>query len=225
MRRHKGQNGFTIVEILVVMSVMIIVLALGSSFLSGMSVLRRSVDETTNNISSLLQIGKLKASRDGVEYRVVFARCGNVDDSDADCPVCASLGSYEEYQAGDNTLTATFERGDSNRGSTMWCIESSHTRKFRGDLVFAASDNMGDEENPVNFTFLPSGMRRDFLEDADDEVITITPTSDSNIDKCGIVTVSPSGNISVNEGKWVNSVCNPIRDASAAPTPSPSPSG
>lgn len=224
MRRHKGQNGFTIVEILVVMSVMIIVLALGSSFLSGMSVLRRSVDETTNNISSLLQIGKLKASRDGVEYRVVFARCGNVDDSDADCPVCASLGSYEEYEEEDDTLTVTFERGDSNRGSTVWCIESSHTRRFRGDLVFGVTENMGDEDSPVNFAFLPSGMRRDFLEDTEDEVITISPTISSRIDKCGVVTVSPSGNISVNEGKWVDSECNPIRDASAAPTPSPSPS-
>lgn len=223
MRRYKGQSGFTIVEILVVMSVMVIVLALGSSFLSGMSVLRRSVDETTNNISSLLQIGKLRSSRDGVEYRVVFAGCGNVDDSDADCPVCASLGSYEEYQEGDDTITVTFERGDSNRGSTTWCIESAHTRKFRGDLVFDASENMGDEDNPANFTFLPTGMRRDFLEDAEDEVITITPINDSHIDKCGVITVSPSGNISVNEGKWVNSECNPIRDASAGPTPSPSP--
>ncbi|MCL4244214.1 MAG: type II secretion system GspH family protein [Candidatus Dadabacteria bacterium] len=221
MKVYERRNGFTIVEILVVMSVMVIVLAIGSSFLSSMSVLRRSVDETTNNISSLLHIGKLRSARDGVEYRVVFERCGNVNDSDADCPVCASLGSYEGYQEGDDTLTVTFERGDSNRGSTMWCIESSHTRKFRGDLVFAASDNMGDEENPVSFTFLPSGMRRDFLDDTEDEVITISPTNDSRIDKCGVITVSPSGNISVNEGKWVDPACNPIRDSSAAPSPAP----
>lgn len=221
MKIYERENGFSMVEILVVMSVMVIVLALGSSFLSGMSVLRRSVDETTNNISSLLQIGKLRSARDGVEYRVVFARCGNVDDSDADCPVCASPGSYEEYQAGDDMIAVTFERGDSNRGSTTWCIQSSHTRKFRGDLVFAASDNMGDEENPVSFAFLPSGMRRDFLEDTEDEVVTISPTSGSRIDKCGVITVSPSGNISVNEGKWVDSACNPVRESSAAPSPAP----
>jgi len=70
MKIYERENGFSMVEILVVMSVMVIVLALGSSFLSGMSVLRRSVDETTNNISSLLQIGKLRSARDGVEYRV-----------------------------------------------------------------------------------------------------------------------------------------------------------
>ncbi|HML95473.1 MAG TPA: type II secretion system protein [Thermodesulfobacteriota bacterium] len=221
MKIYERENGFSMVEILVVMSVMVIVLALGSSFLSGMSVLRRSVDETTNNISSLLQIGKLRSARDGVEYRVVFARCGNVDDSDADCHVCASPASYEGYQAGDDMLTVMFERGDSNRGSTTWCIQSSHTRKFRSDLVFAASENMGDEENPVSFTFLPTGMRRDFLEDTEDEVVTISPTNDSRIDKCGVITVSPSGNISANEGKWVDSVCNPIRESSPAPSPAP----
>lgn len=221
MKIYERENGFSMVEILVVMSVMVIVLALGSSFLSGMSVLRRSVDETTNNISSLLQIGKLRSARDGVEYRVVFARCGNVDDSDADCPVCASPASYEGYQAGDDMIAVTFERGDSNRGSTTWCIQSSHTRKFRRDLVFAASDNMGDEENPASFAFLPSGMRRDFLEDTEDEVVTISPTNGSRIDKCGVITVSPSGNISVNEGKWVDSACNPVRESSAAPSPAP----
>jgi prepilin-type N-terminal cleavage/methylation domain-containing protein len=221
MKRYKGQRGFTIVEILVVMSVMVIVLAVGSSFFSSMSVLRRSVDETTNNISSLLQIGKLRSARDGVEYRVVFAGCGNVDDSDADCPVCASLASYEGYQEGDDILTVTFERGDSNRGSTMWCIQSSHTRKFRSDLVFTASDNLGEEDGPPSFTFLPTGMRRDFLEDTEDEIVTISPVNDSRIDKCGVITVSPSGNISVNEGKWVNSACNPVRDSSAAPSPAP----
>jgi type II secretory pathway pseudopilin PulG len=213
------------VELLVVMTVMVIVLALGSSFLSGMSVLRRSVDETTNNISSLLQIGKLKSARDGVEYRVVFAGCDNVNDSDDNCAVCASPASYAGYEEGDKTLTIMFERGDSNRGSTTWCIESSHTRKFRGDLVFTASDNMGDEDDPAGFTFLPTGMRRDFLDDADNEVITISPAGDSRIDKCGVIMVSPSGNISVNEGKWVDSECNPIRESTAAgPTPSPSPS-
>ncbi len=216
----KKERGFTIVEVLVVASVMVIILAIGASSLSSMSVFRRSVDETTSNIASLLQIGKLHSVRDGVEYRLVFAECEDVDESEPACPRC---DSYADYSPGDESIGFTLERGDSNRGSETWCIQSSHTRKFRSDLVFTSSDNMGEGGEPAGFTFLPTGMRRDFLDDTDDELVTISPASGSRIDKCGIVSVSPSGNISVNEGKWVDSACSPIRDAGAGPAPGPTP--
>lgn len=216
----KKEDGFTIVEILVVASVMVIILAIGASSLSGMSMFRRSVDETTNNIASLLQIGKLHSMRNGVEYRLVFAECTDIDESEPACPRC---DTYTDYSPGDEFIAFTLERGDSNRGSETWCIQSSYTRKFRGDLVFTSSDNMGEVGEPDGFTFLPTGMRRDFLDDTDDELVTISPASGSRIDKCGVVSVSPSGSISVNEGKWVDSECNPIRDAGANPAPDPTP--
>lgn len=219
--RYDNERGFTVIEVMVVATVMAIILAIGASSLSGMSVLRYSVDETTNNIASLLQLGKLQSVRDGVEYRLVFAECGNINESEPECPRCTSNASYTAYAPGDESLAFTLERGDSNRGSEVWCIQSSYTRKFRSDLNLISSANMTEDGAPLNFTFVPNGMRRDFLDDVEDEVITIRPTNDSKIDKCGRITVTPMGGINVVEGKWIGSQCNPIRDAAASPTPGP----
>ena len=141
MEETNKAGGFTIVEILVVITVIVTIIAISSSYLSGKFALRRSVDDITNQIASTLQLVKLKSARDGVEYRVVFANCINIDDSDDDCRKCNSDASYVQYQEGDEELTLILERGDSNIGSTIWCIQSIHTKRFQSDLDLVASAN------------------------------------------------------------------------------------
>ncbi len=222
MKVSDRSDGFSLIEVLAVITVMTTVMVIGSSYFSGKFALRRSVDNITNNVASMLQLGKLRSVRDGVEYRVVFADCTNVDETDPDCPICTSNSDYDEYQAGDENLTLILERGDSNSGSTTWCIQSTHTKRFQSDLNLVASANLAQEDNPLNFTFVPKGMRRDFMTDANDEVLTIRPTNDSNIDKCGQIEVSPLGGIEVVEGRWDGTQCNPILD-DALPSPTPGP--
>ena len=65
-------------------------------------------------------------------------------------------------------------------------------------------------------------MRRDFLTDANDEIITIRPVDGSKIDKCGQIELSPTGGIAAIEGRWDGSQCNAILDdVTVSPTPGP----
>ena len=209
MMSARDTKGFSLVEILVVVTIMVMLLAIGTTFISGKAAQRRSVEEVTNNISSMLQTGKLMSLRDGVEYRVIFAKCDNIDDTDPDCPTC---GKYTDYKAGDKEISLIMERGDSNTGSTKWCMQSEHSRRFQSDLDLTASDNLGEEGQPLDFAFVPTGMRRDFGTDVNNETLTISPGSDAKIKNCGFISVSPAGGISVTEGNWNGSQCNPIRD-------------
>jgi hypothetical protein len=218
MRLARNTNGYSIIEVLAVITIMITVLAIGTSFISWKSAKRRSVDGVTNNVSSMLQTGKLMSVRDGVEYRVVFARCDNIDDTDPDCPKC---DEYAEYQAGDKEVSLIIERGDSNAGSTVWCMQSAHSKRFQSDLDLVASANLGQAGEPLNFTFVPTGMRRDFGTDAANETLTIIPADDSNIDNCGQLSVTPTGAITANEGRWSGTICVPILDSTTSPTPAP----
>lgn len=221
MRLFRNSEGFSLIEVLVAISIMVIILAIGSSYITGNSAKRHSVDEVTNNIASMLQLGKLKSVRDGVEYRVVLAKCDDIDETIPDCPKCSSFASYDEYQAGDKDISLILERGDSNIDSTVWCIQSAHTKRFQSGLDLVASDNLTDPDNPLNFTFVPNGMRRDFRTDVNNETLTVRPASGSKIENCGQIQVSPTGGISVIEGKWNGSQCNPILDAGVSPTPGP----
>ena len=218
MRLARNTNGFSLIEVMVVVTIMVMLLAIGTSILGGRAAQRRSVDEVTNNVSSMLQTGKLMSVRDGVEYRVVFARCNNVDDTDPDCPKC---DEYVEYQAGDKEISLMMERGDSNSGSAVWCMQSEHSKRFQSDLDITASANLGGGGQPLNFAFVPTGMRRDFGTDVNNETLTISPAVDSNIENCGQLRVSPAGGITVTEGRWDGSQCNPILDSAASPTPAP----
>jgi len=222
MENSHDSGGFTIIEVLVVTTIIIAIIAMSSSYLSGKFALRRSVDDVTNQIASMLQLGKLRSLREGVEYRVVLADCTNINESDSDCKKCNSDASYEQYQEGDDEMTLILERGDSNLGSTTWCIQSIHTKRFQSDLDLVASANVPEAGVPLNFTFTPKGMRSDFLTDLQDETLTIKPGSDSNIDKCGLIGVSPAGSVTSIEGRWDGTQCNAILDNAASPTPGPS---
>jgi len=95
MNIFKNKKGFNVVELLMVAGVMAIVIVLAGS-LSGTFALRRTVDDVANRITSELNITKLQAARDGVQYRTLI----NFDDTK-------------------HIINIKSVRGDSNRASTF----------------------------------------------------------------------------------------------------------
>lgn len=214
MDKLKEKSGFSIIEVLVVVSVVAIVIVIGASSFSSKFAVRRSVDNLSNNIGSTLQLIKLQSARNGAEYRIVLAGCGSIDDTDPDCLVCES---YNDYSEGDEVLSVIVERGDSNRGSNVWCIQTTQTKRIDDDLILTASPNVADE--PLRIAFLPTGMRSDFRTDGLIESFTLIPEEGRKVDRCGQVEVTPAGSIRIIEGRWNGSNCAAVLDT--PPTPGP----
>lgn len=206
----KSNNGFTLVETMVVTSVLIAMIVIGASTVSHLSASRRSVDNITNALGTTLQLAKLKASKLGVEHRVVIAACNDIDDDDPSCVVCENVDDYENFTDGDEELNIILERGSSNINSDTWCIQTIHNKPFNSGLTFTASDNISDD--PLSISLAPTGMRSDSRNDANIESLTILPDDDAKVDKCGQIAVTASGRISVIQGRWDGDTCNAILD-------------
>lgn len=218
----------TIIEALIVATVISLLAGIAGLMVSRFTV-SRSINDITRNISSTLQMAKLKSARDGVEYRAVFSQCDDIDDTDPDCKFC---NSYTDFAPGDDTLTITLERGNSNRGSDKWCIVSSQTKKMSANFNLDLTDMAEpDQTDPLRCGFGPKGfmvdpngepVTTDPLPDADLEMVSmlVTPTVTSRVNTCGIVELSLSlGRINVVRGNWDGTDCNPIRETSPTPTP------
>lgn len=91
----KYESGYSIIEVLVISGIMIVLIAIGGS-LSTKFFLRRSVDNISNNITSQLNLAKLRASREGVEFRTTV--------------------NYTEESSNLQIITT---RGDSNRNANF----------------------------------------------------------------------------------------------------------
>src|SRR3972149_11315200 len=200
MRLIEKRDGFSIIEALVVLGVIGILVAMGGSLAANYSI-RKSVDRITGDISSSLQIAKLKAARQGVEYRTLFASC-DLDTADPNCFVCPD---YTDYIAGDETLTIIRERGNSNIGSTSWCVESNVTGKIPSKITLDLS-SLQDE--PMRYSFNPDGTLG-----AESGTVNINPTSDVKGQRCGRIVVTPFGRIRAIQGNWdaASDTCKPIR--------------
>jgi len=203
-----GQNdGISIIEILIVTGVIALIVTFAAS-MAGQHMTSRSLDDMMKNMSSTLQMAKMKASRHGVEYRAVFSECTVVDDTDPDCPVCTT---YVDFATGDDTMTMSIERGNSNRGSSKWCIESTVTKKIHShmDLDMTAIT----ENDPYRCGFNPNG----FVVDANGTPVgapipmSITPNSFAKVNRCGSVEVKPIGGVTVLKGNWDGTTCNRIK--------------
>ncbi len=209
------KKGFSLIELLVVVSVTGLVLLMGATYFSGDVALRRSVDEITNSVGTSLNLAKMHSSRQGVEYRLVFANCTSVDSTDPDCDRC---NSYTDYTSGDETVNLILERGDSNVGSSNWCMQNTQTKKLgstNSNIAMSANVATG----PLTISFSPSGMRSDFRADANVETLTIFPDAGAKVDKCGEVGVTAAAGLRVIVGRWDGTNCNAILD----PTPTPGP--
>jgi type II secretory pathway pseudopilin PulG len=218
MHCKKGQRGMTIIEALVVAGVISLLAAVAGLMVSRFTV-SRTINDITRNISSTLQMAKLKSARDGVEYRAVFSQCDDIDDTDPNCKFC---NGYTDFVMGDDTLTITLERGNSNRGSDKWCIESSQAKKMSSNFNLNLTDMA--ETGPYRCGFSPKGfvvdqnglpITTDPAPDDDEETVSmlVTPTSTSRVNSCGIVELSPPlARIDVIRGNWDGTDCNPITE-------------
>ena len=205
MRLIEKRDGFTIIEALVVLGVIGILIAMGGSLAVNFSI-RKSVDRITGDISSSVQIAKLKAARQGVEYRTLFAKCADLDTTDSNCSVCSD---YTDYIAGDETLTIMRERGNSNNASTNWCVEATTTDKMPSviTLDLATMDN-----DPYRYVFNPNNTLGGTAG-----TLNVNPTNAVRGNRCGQIVVSPFGRIRAIQGNWIEPTppapgfCQPIR--------------
>ncbi len=225
MDSRETQRGMTIVEALIVAGVIALLASIAGLMVSRFNA-SRSINDIAREISATLQMAKLKSARDGVEYRAVFSRCDGIDDTDPTCKFCTN---YTDFALGDDTLTITLERGNSNRGSDKWCIISSQTKKMNKNFNLNMTDL--EETDPLRFGFGPKG----FMVDQDGEPVTTDPAPDADLEKvsmlvtptvtsrahtCGVVELSPSlGRIDVVRGNWDGTDCRPIREPSPTSTP------
>ncbi|MGH7885029.1 MAG: pilus assembly FimT family protein [Thermodesulfobacteriota bacterium] len=123
----KNEKGFNIIELLVVASVISVLVVIGGA-ISSQFFLRRSVDNITNTITSQINLVKLRASREGVEYRATLT-----------------------YTPLNNTLQIVTTRGDSNRNANFVAANefSSANYKILNDYAITPVNSV--------ITFSPTG--------------------------------------------------------------------
>lgn len=107
----KKKEGITMIEVVIVSVIIGVVIAV-SGTISAKLADRRSVDRITMNMSSTLQIMKLKALRHGLEHQADFG-----------------------FDLGKKTLTIKTWRGNSNRGSNEYENETSQTIRVEEGLT------------------------------------------------------------------------------------------
>jgi Tfp pilus assembly protein FimT len=110
------KEGITMIEVVIVSVIIGVIIAITGT-ISGKFADRRSVDRITMNISSTLQIMKLKALRHGLEYQAAFA-----------------------FNSGEKTLTIVTQRGNSNRGSDEYENETSQTIRVEEGLTITPAN-------------------------------------------------------------------------------------
>lgn len=183
-RNLKNQGGFSLAELLTVLLVVSILVALGGAF-SPKSAYRRSVDSLATQVANNLQLAKLSAARDGVEYRTIFEETGMM-------------------------LTMITHRGDSNTDSTIWTTIQERTVNIKVDPSVVIS-NLPDEVSfePVGQSEGPGSGCIPCECDGD---FVILAAGGTRIDRCGFVRVSELGRIGVIQGHWNGTCCEQVSD-------------
>jgi len=190
MLDRKKHHGFTIIEILVVAGIMAILIVIGGG-ISSTFALRRSVDDIANKITSELNLVKLQAARDGVQYR--------------------STINYSVVDGTARFVSLESTRGDSNRTSSFDVddfLDPISTKTYQ-----IMSDYLMDQEEYI-IDFNPNGTA------VQEQNIVLRPVDeDSTVSKCATIQVTQFGIIRTLIGRWDfdTDVCNPIYDKQEVP--------
>jgi len=197
MKIKSNYKGFTLIELIVVAGIAAIVIGIGSFAITSKFAMRRSVDQVGGKINASLQIAKVRAARQGVEYCTVLS-----------------------FDSNEHILTIENKRGDSNVGSTNYESESIQNLKVLSDytiippnieIKFDPEGVIEDvDEDCISLDTTPANVS-----------ITIDPIgTSSQIFKCGEVVVSALGRISFTIGNYnfTDNECKPILDDEAVPS-------
>ena len=195
MKIKSNYKGFTLIELIVVAGIAAIVIGIGSFAITGKFAMRRSVDQVGEKINASLQIAKMRAARQGVEYCTVLS-----------------------FDSNEHILTIENKRGDSNVGSTNYESESIQNLKVLSDYTIIPS-NIEIKFDPEG---LIEDVDEDCisLNTPANVSITIDPIGESSqIFKCGEIAVSSLGRISFTIGNYNfdDNECKPILDDEAVP--------
>lgn len=181
--KKNKQQGFSLVELMVIVGILGVLLGLAGAF-SIKAAYRRAVDSATTRVANTLQLTKMQAARNGVEFRTRFVQSGN-------------------------ELQLITERGDSNVDSTVWKSNLNSLVSIKLDSSVVISSIM-----PSEFKFKPNGTAYpadDEFDSADDN-FTVLAASGTDVDRCGKVIISGLGRIAVIQGHWDGSDCSQVGD-------------
>ncbi len=112
----KRREGFNLIEVLLAMAIISALLA-SAGALSSKFADRRAVDRITANISSTLQLVKLKSLRHGLEYQAVFT-----------------------FDSEEKILNILTQRGNSNRGSDRYEEETSQEIRVKEGVIISPAN-------------------------------------------------------------------------------------
>ncbi|HSG31896.1 MAG TPA: hypothetical protein VLB82_10160, partial [Thermodesulfobacteriota bacterium] len=173
--------GFTLIEVVTIVGIISLLIVIAGSF-SSQFFQRRDIDQLTNAVSGEVQISKLKAARDGVEYRLSMTIS---DDED--------------------TIEIKRERGNSNSLSSNWTEISSQMLKLEKyiDITIVPS-------NP--FVIKPDGSLTLDPSSATESSCVISPKDGTKFKRCGQVSVTRLGHVNIIKGNWDGSDCKQIKD-------------
>jgi len=187
MLDRKKHHGFTIIEILVVVGIMAILIVVGGG-LSSTFALRRNVDDIANKITSELNLIKLQAARDGVQYR--------------------STLNYSVVDGTARFVSLESKRGDSNRTSAFNVLDPISTKSYQ-----IMSDYMMDQEEYI-IDFNPNGtavQAQNIVLRPVDEESTVSKCATIQVTQFGIIRTL------IGRWDFDTNVCNPIYDKQEVP--------
>ncbi len=187
MLDRKKHHGFTIIEVLVVAGIMAILIVIGGG-ISSTFALRRSVDDIANKITSELNLVKLQAARDGVQYR--------------------STLNYLVVDGNARFVSLESKRGDSNRTSSFNVLDPISTKSYQ-----IMSDYLMDQEEYI-IDFNPNGtavQAQNIVLRPVDEESTVSKCATIQVTQFGIIRTL------IGRWDFDADVCNPIYDKQEVP--------
>ena len=181
--KRSSKAGFTLIEMMVVVAVLSIMMAVAIPAITTWLPKYR-VNSTARDIGSTMQMARLKAASNAVEYRVIVNK---------------TLQPY----------SIQVEKGDAMSGSTTWTVEANNYKEFEDEIVFnsitpsATEDSVevyrldGSTPNAVcNVVgFLPNGST-----DAGSQVIIQLTNSKDGTAKFTVTISNTTGRVKVDRG-------------------------